>query len=423
MFKKSAARLAPPQPGRRRYAGLLLRAASTVAVSALAVAVPAAAEAASVPGVPGHVTATVVSPSAIKVTWSSVSGATSYVVSDGSVSSADLTSTSYTWGGLAPGTYMCFTVTAKNSAGQSPWSTYSCTTTSVPTPTNVTATATSPDNVHITWTDAAAPGASFVISDGVFTAGSTSPGVTQFNWNGIDPNTYMCFTIAAKEGNGQSPWSSYACTTTFPGDPWDQPVDWFAHAGGGGQSDPINIVLTGTSTVDLATVYNWLNAETGPTLTNAVTGASYADQNWQQATALGLTCMNSLSADVDSLGGNPIDGYIDQEMSVREGGCGAILDDYVDHFRAWSQVSTGATFIAASTEVPCVTFVPPSVSHCVTDYDGGRDQLVNDIESGANVHGLPVNVQYVTEYSAGTVTQLDGSAPGYDGQVAVITIG
>ena len=168
------------------------------------------ANAASVPGVPSGVTATATGSGTIHVAWKSVSNATSYVVSNGNMSTANLTSTGYNWGGLTPGTYMCFTVTAKNSAGQSAWSPYACTTTTVPTPANVTATSNNPDFFHITWSTIDSK-AQYVVTNGNATNGPYQAGTGATDWGVGTPGTYMCFAVAAKEGNGQSPWSPYSC--------------------------------------------------------------------------------------------------------------------------------------------------------------------------------------------------------------------
>jgi exopolysaccharide biosynthesis protein len=78
------------------------------------------------------VSAVAINPSTIRVTWDDSSGgADGFVVSNGNVSSPQLPAgtTSYDWTGLSSGTYMCFTVTAKTSTTQSPWSAYGCATT------------------------------------------------------------------------------------------------------------------------------------------------------------------------------------------------------------------------------------------------------------------------------------------------------
>jgi CHAP domain len=181
-----------------------------VGITSLFIGMPRA-EAASPPPTPANVTATATSSSTTHVTWGSVSGA-SFVVSNGDTSvSVAAGTTTYDWGGQSPGNYMCFTVAAKNGAGQSPWSPYSCATTPVPTPANVTATATSSSTTHVTWGNVS--GASFVVSNGD-TSVSVAAGTTTYDWGGQSPGNYMCFTVAAKEGIGQSPWSAYSCTTT-----------------------------------------------------------------------------------------------------------------------------------------------------------------------------------------------------------------
>jgi hypothetical protein len=191
------------------WAGPALLALAVIA----ALVFPGTAGAVSVPGVPQNVKATPSSSSKVHVTWSAVSGATSYVVSNGNVSSADVTTTSYDWGGLQPGTYMCFTVAAKNSAGQSAWSSYACATTPVPAPTGLSATP-SITRVHLSWADGSGAGL-FLVSNGEETVEVLG---TSYDWAGLNVGKYMCFTVAAEQGDGVSPWTPYACTVTTTGD-------------------------------------------------------------------------------------------------------------------------------------------------------------------------------------------------------------
>ena len=75
-------------------------------------------------------------PKDIELSWQvNSSDQTGFEISNG-VTSTDVgaDSTSYTWGGLSPGTYMCFKILAYNSAGDSAWDPgvspwYVCTTT------------------------------------------------------------------------------------------------------------------------------------------------------------------------------------------------------------------------------------------------------------------------------------------------------
>jgi len=102
-------------------------AAGVMAGMALTLPVPVAS------AVPPAAPSVSVAPSANSVTvrWSQVSDVESYHVSDGLTTrfvGAD--QRSYTWGGLAKGTYKCFHVRAINGEGETgTWSAYKCTTT------------------------------------------------------------------------------------------------------------------------------------------------------------------------------------------------------------------------------------------------------------------------------------------------------
>jgi hypothetical protein len=100
----------------------------------------------TIPSAPSSVTATALSSSSISVTWTSVSGATSYDVyyeigsSDTKNFAANVTGTSYTHTGLQANTTYYYYIKAKNNAGSSGYSEYStnanATTSSGGTPSN-----------------------------------------------------------------------------------------------------------------------------------------------------------------------------------------------------------------------------------------------------------------------------------------------
>jgi hypothetical protein len=168
---------------------------------------------------PGNVRAVATGSGRIHVSWSDTnSGAANYVISNGNVSTADLPtgSTGYDWSGLAPGTYMCFTVAAKESGQQSPWTAYACTTTwSLSTPTNVHVSASYGSGMHVTWTDTDGGSAQFVVTNGNSSSADLPAGATSYDWTGMAPGTYMCFAVAAKQSGQQSAWSPWTCTTTW----------------------------------------------------------------------------------------------------------------------------------------------------------------------------------------------------------------
>jgi hypothetical protein len=117
----------------------------------------------SAPAAPSNLTATAVDQHNIRLNWRDNSNnETGFEINNGVVSrDAGANSTTYTWGGLAPGTYMCFKVRAYNSAGDSPWDPnvspwYVCTTTPKPQPaTNPTiywSRTSGPPGIHFTLT-------------------------------------------------------------------------------------------------------------------------------------------------------------------------------------------------------------------------------------------------------------------------------
>lgn len=91
------------------------------------------------PPSPTNVQATAIDANDIQVTWRSGSSASTCSVENAYDITIDQHSppghtvtcgaTSYTWSGLAPGSYRCFSIRASNSAGNSAYSPWSCTTT------------------------------------------------------------------------------------------------------------------------------------------------------------------------------------------------------------------------------------------------------------------------------------------------------
>lgn len=72
------------------------------------------------------------------------------------------------------------------------------------TPTGVAATALSSTSVQVAWADNSTNETGFEVYNGV-----------SYTWTGIAPGTYMCFAVHAYNGDGNSPDTPYACTTTF----------------------------------------------------------------------------------------------------------------------------------------------------------------------------------------------------------------
>ena len=95
----------------------------------------------SPPAAPSNLTATAVDQNDIRLNWQDNStNETGFEINNGVISKdAGAGSTTYTWSGLASGTYMCFKIRAYNSVGDSAWDPnvspyYVCTTTPKPPP-------------------------------------------------------------------------------------------------------------------------------------------------------------------------------------------------------------------------------------------------------------------------------------------------
>ena len=81
-----------------------------------------------------------------------------------------------------------------------------------PTPTNVTASATSSTGIAVNWSSTSNT-VGYVVYRGSNQVGNTT--LTTFNDGNLLPNTQYCYTIASSNSAGLSAQSSQACATTF----------------------------------------------------------------------------------------------------------------------------------------------------------------------------------------------------------------
>ena len=222
------------------------------------------------PSAPTGVTATAQSSSSISVSWSAVSGATSYKVyyatgsSSGAKVLADTVSvTSFTHNGLTANTTYWYFIVAVNSAGESGYSAAGSATTqsssggeTAPSaPTGVTATANSSSSISVSWS--AVSGAT---SYKVYYATGSSSGakvladtvsVTSYTHSGLTAETPYWYFIVAVNSAGESGYSvSDSATTQSSGgsggdDDWDKLVSLTIY-----ESDGITKVSETTYTYD-----------------------------------------------------------------------------------------------------------------------------------------------------------------------------
>jgi hypothetical protein len=171
-----------------------------------------------VPAVPGSPSATPNGANSITLRWVDTStNETGFQVTNG-VSTVTLGAnvTAYTWGGLAPGTYMCLAVRAFNAGGYSAYTPWACTTTLAPppAPTGITATATSPNQIVVRWLDTSANETGFQIFDGVNTF-QVGANVTSFTISNLLRGTYHCYSVRSFNAIGYSAFTPSACTSTL----------------------------------------------------------------------------------------------------------------------------------------------------------------------------------------------------------------
>jgi hypothetical protein len=179
--------------------------------------------------VPSNLTATPISPNTIRLQWTDNStDEDGFTIHNGTMSNdVGADTTTYDWTGLLPATHTCFKVRAFNSSGVSSYyptaePEWICATSldgvGPPAPTNMTATPISPTVIRLQWTDNSATEDGFTIHNGA-TSRNVSAGTTTYDWDGLTPNTYMCFRVRSYNMIGVSAYSptaepGWACTTT-----------------------------------------------------------------------------------------------------------------------------------------------------------------------------------------------------------------
>jgi fibronectin type 3 domain-containing protein len=164
------------------------------------------------------------------LSWSAVSGASSYNVYRSTASGAEallqsgVTSTTFTDTGLTNGTTYYYKVSAVNAAGESPLSVEVSTTPQVAAPaapSNLGAAAVSTTQIDLTWTGNSANETDFVVdraTNSSFTAGLTTTdlgaNVADFTATGLAAGTTYWFRVRATNAGGTSANSNVASATT-----------------------------------------------------------------------------------------------------------------------------------------------------------------------------------------------------------------
>lgn len=161
-----------------------------------------------VPGIPIGLS-TNVSTNDITLSWSPVSGATSYTVQRDGVTVGTTTSTSYPFSGLSDNTTYTLGVAASNSSGTSTFATKSATTLGIPIPTNLSTMSTD-SSLTLSWTGVSGATSYSLQKNGV-TVGTTTG--TSYTFSSLSPSTTYTLGVAATTANGTSSFVTISPTT------------------------------------------------------------------------------------------------------------------------------------------------------------------------------------------------------------------
>ena len=201
------------------------------------------------PGVPTGLAATA-GVGQVTVTWTAVSGATSYQLYRGATLVASPTTTSYVDTSLTAGTAVSYTVKAVNAGGSSAASAAVSATPTLAAPTGLTATAGNAQ-VALTWT-AVTGATSYNVYSGATLLGSVA--TTSYTNTGLTNGTAYSYTVTAVVNSVASPASSsVTATPTAPTKPlvtgtFTGPLTSFV-VSGQGVTNTVTVTVTLTNSV------------------------------------------------------------------------------------------------------------------------------------------------------------------------------
>lgn len=221
---------------------------------------------------PTGLAATAVSPSRIDLAWTDnalnedryvVERDTSATFSTPTAVELGPNATSYAATGLSPETTYYFRVRAVAASDASDWSAAaSAATQPAPppaVPTGLTATAASPTEIALSWTDAASDETSYVVQRDTSTSFSSpvstrlAAGTTTYRETGLTPSTGYVYRVRAERGTSVSPWSATATATTQDAPPPPPPPP----------ATPIALTATALSTSEIS--FTWSDVATDET--------------------------------------------------------------------------------------------------------------------------------------------------------------
>jgi fibronectin type 3 domain-containing protein len=235
------------------------------------------------PSSPTGLTATAISPSQIRISWTAVAGVTGYHIYRDSAPLKSVVSTSTTDTGLTANTLYCYAVSGYNAAGvESVKSGQVCATTQLtapPTPTGLRATGSAgpPPKVTLAWNASAGANKYNIYRDGGVTPvlSVSAPAVTAEDTTDLLAKTGYCYTVSAEDVAGnESDQSTQVCTATGTAAP-PMPTGLTAVAVGSSAIPlvPYKVTLTWTTSAGAATYYIYRDG----TFLKSATGAQATD--------------------------------------------------------------------------------------------------------------------------------------------------
>ena len=197
-------------------------------------------------------------------------------------------------------------------------------------------------------------------------------------WSGLGAcGTLALMGLAACSGAGEQTGSNASKDQHMF--VYDTPADWNAHTVSGSREsgiEPVNFILTGDSDVGIDELISAMGAD-----------------HWQKVSiGTGVfdpasgKCISEETATVEP---NRTNANAGQSISLRVDGCNGIWESGENHARLYPQGATGAWFVAAAKEHPCLIAAIPPWWHCI-DSDGynlGRDGFFGAVMDAASRQG------------------------------------
>ena len=148
----------------------------------------------------------------VALSWASVAGAYGYDIEADGVIVNNGISTTYTDGGLVPGTRHIYRIRARNSSGNGPWSSPESITVDIGTPQSIE-TIPDIDRITVMWDEINGAAGYDIEADGII---KDNGNATVYTAGNLMPDTLHTYRIRAKSANVTGEWSNEAIERTRP---------------------------------------------------------------------------------------------------------------------------------------------------------------------------------------------------------------